>query len=420
MTRLVRASPRRAPLLVLAVTLATVVGACGRDADDATRAPRSQHRATTIRVPRDHRTIQAAVDTARPGDLVLVSPGTYRESVTIETPRVAVRGTDRNRVVLDGHDRLENGVMALADGVAVENLTVHHYRSNGVFFTGDYGRGAPLVGYRAAYVTAYDNGLYGVYAFNARGGSIDHTYASGHPDSGIYIGRCNPCDAVVSDVTAELNAVGYEGTSAGGNLAIVHSTFRRNRVGMTAGSSTREGRAPQHGVSVVGNVVADNADPGAARATDGFGVGIAVSGGQGNTIERNRIGGNPAAGILLLRQEGFGATGNVVRDNALSGNGIDLVDAVAAAPANCFAGNSFATSSPPGIEDALPCPPAGTLPDGGRPAVVEAPPAPDWRTIPAPPPQAQMPHAATAPARPPTGRPPAVDLAAITLPPEDP
>jgi hypothetical protein len=415
--------PRRTTchtVALLAVTLA-VVGAstaCGGDGRLRGGASRPARHATTIRVPRDHRTIQSAVDAARPGDLVLVSPGTYREAVTVETPRLTIRGTDRNRVVLDGRDRLENGVMALADGVAVENLTVRHYRSNGVFFTGDYGRGAALVGYRAAYVTAYDNGLYGVYAFNARGGSIEHTYASGHPDSGIYIGQCSPCDAVVSDVTAERNAVGYEGTNAGGGLAIVRSTFRRNRVGITAGSSTRERRAPQRGVSIVGNVVIDNADPGAARATDGFGVGIAVSGGQGNTIQRNRIEGNPAAGVLQLRQEGVSATGNVVRDNTLAGNGLDLVDAVAEAPANCFAGNSFATSSPPGIEDALPCPPMGTLPVAGRPDVIEAPPAPDRRTIPAPPPQPQLPHAATAPARPPTRRPPAVDLAAIPLPPE--
>jgi hypothetical protein len=38
---------------------------------------------TTRRVPEDHRTIQAAVDAARPGDLILVGPGIYREEVKV-------------------------------------------------------------------------------------------------------------------------------------------------------------------------------------------------------------------------------------------------------------------------------------------------------------------------------------------------
>jgi parallel beta-helix repeat protein len=369
----------------------------------------------TLRVPEDHDTIQGAVDVARPGDLVLVSPGTYHESVTIETERITVRGTDRNEVVLDGGGELENGVMALADRAAVENLTVHDFRSNGVFFTGDYGRGAALVGYRASYVTSYNNGLYGVYAFNARGGSIDHVYVSGHPDSGIYIGQCNPCDAIVSDVKAELNAVGYEGTNASGNLVIVRSVWTRNRVGLAPSSSTREELAPQRDVAIVGNVIANNDDPAAARATDGFGVGIVVGGGEQNTIERNRVTGHPAAGILLTNQETFAATGNVVRDNVLDGNDVDLVDAVAVLPANCFAGNTYATSSPSDIEQVLPCPGAATLPPQGAPLTVVGPPAP-VDPIPAPLPQPTMPDAATDPPDPPTGRPLSVDLAVIPLP----
>lgn len=41
---------------------------------------------TTRRVPDDHRTIQAAVDAADPGDLVLIGPGVYREEVEVDTP----------------------------------------------------------------------------------------------------------------------------------------------------------------------------------------------------------------------------------------------------------------------------------------------------------------------------------------------
>src|SRR5262249_44405774 len=40
-------------------------------------------RGGVIKVPDDYETIQAAVDAAKPGSLVLVSPGVYKEAVTV-------------------------------------------------------------------------------------------------------------------------------------------------------------------------------------------------------------------------------------------------------------------------------------------------------------------------------------------------
>ena len=68
----------------------------------------------TIRVPADAKTIQAGVDRAKEGDLVLVSPGVYRESVEIATDGIVLRGLDRNRTILDGEFRRANGVFVAA------------------------------------------------------------------------------------------------------------------------------------------------------------------------------------------------------------------------------------------------------------------------------------------------------------------
>lgn len=398
---------RRLALIVVALTL---VGAgCGGEE----RAPTTR----TIRVPADQPTIQAAVDEARPGDLILLSPGVYNESVTVETDRLIIRGLDRNEVVLDGDDRFENGIMILADGVAVENLTIHSYRGNGVLFTGDYARDVVLRGYRVSYVTAYNNGLYGVYAFGARGGLIEHTYASGHPDAGIYIGQCFPCDAVVRNVTAELNAVGYQGTNAGGDLWIVASRWQRNRVGIEPNSSDRERLAPQRGSVIAANLIADNSEPNAPRSTDAFGVGIAVAGGHANRIERNVIRGHVGAGILLTAQESYLPEGNRVLDNQLDRNGTDLAYVVpgGARADNCFARNRFTTSSPPDIESRLACTPEAQG-GSGEPALPVGPPGPDYRRLPKPPDQPQMPRAGTAAARPASPRPPPVNLEALKVP----
>ena len=370
-----------------------------------------------VNVPADAPTITAALTRVAEGGLVLISPGTYRESVSVETKGVTIRGLDRNTVILDGADQMENGFLVVSDGVVIENLTIHSYRSNGVVVTGDYGKGRALVGYRLSYVTAYNNGLYGLYGFNATHGQIDHTYTSGHPDAGIYVGQCYPCDTLVIDNTAEHNAVGFQNTNAGGNLIVARSVWSDNRVGVEPNSSSKETTYPQRESTIVANRIADNNDAGAPKATEAFGVGIAVGAGHGNIIRRNAITGNSTAGVALAPQEQFIPEDNVVSDNDVSGNGVDLayVSADGVAHGNCFTGNRFTTSTPPDIERALSCMPEAAG-GGGRLAAAAVPPNVDFRTLPAPGPQPSMDGAATAPHAPAADLPPTVDLDTLMIP----
>src|SRR5688500_9251547 len=103
-----------------------------RDGD----APQVVERASgvTHRVPEQYPNIQAAVDAAAPGDLVLVGPGVYREEVKVTTPAITIRGTDRNEVIIDAEFQRANGISVTADAVAVENLTTRNAPLNGVFW----------------------------------------------------------------------------------------------------------------------------------------------------------------------------------------------------------------------------------------------------------------------------------------------
>ena len=150
-----------------------------------------------------------------------------------------LRGVDRNPTILDGEFKRENGVKVVgADGVAIENLTARNYTENGFFWTG-------VLGYRGSYLTAYRNGDYGIYAFDSQWGSSTTRTRRGAPTPGFYIGQCNPCHAVITDVVAEYNQLGYSGTNAGGDLFIVRSVWRNNRTGIVPNSLDGEELAPQ-------------------------------------------------------------------------------------------------------------------------------------------------------------------------------
>ncbi len=376
-----------------------------------------------VRVPEDAETIQAAVSKAAEGDLILIAPGEYHESVTVETPHLTIRGLDRNEVVVDGDFALDNGFKILADGVAVENLTVRNFTENGVFWNG-------VTGYRASYVTVYRNGDYGIYAFDSYDGQFEHSHASGSPDAGFYIGGCYPCNAVVTDVIAEYNGLGYSGTNAGGKVVIANSVWRHNRAGIVPNSGDYEPNPPARENVIVGNLVYDNGDP-TAPAIEIAGVvhgnGILVAGAVDIQIIRNRVIGHEYFGITLvpyLDENTYLPQRNIVRDNVISESGIaDLSMAANPDAGNCFAGNDFSTSLPRFIERDAPC-------AGGEAVATEFdgaidfagtilaahPPSTDYKISPVPPAQAQMPGAATAPARPATDVPEPIDINAIDLP----
>lgn len=351
-------------LLLLAGTALTL-GACAGPpegepspaavGDPATEAP-SEWSGQTLNVPLDYPTIQAAVDAANPGDLVLIDPGIYREEVQVTTPGITLRGIDRNEVVIDGELQRANGVSVLfADGVVVENMTAINNTSNGFFWSG-------VRGYRGSYLTAVNNAVYGIYAFDSSDGLFEHSYASGSPDAGFYIGQCDPCQATIIDSIAEWNGLGYSGTNASTDLYLVDSVWRHNVAGIVPNTLDGELLPPFHNVNIVGNLVHDNGNieaPALAFEWAAQGNGILLAGGGDSFVARNRVFNHPQSGIAIfpiLDANFYMSFDHEVMQNVVEGSGLaDLTLGGPSDSGNCFEDNEFSSTLPAALEVKQPC-----------------------------------------------------------------
>jgi len=308
-----------------------------------------------LRVPEQYSTIQAAVNAAVPGDLVSIGPsnnpdGTYHESVRVKTSGITIRGRDRNTVILDGQYKLDDGFEVLADNVVIENMTARHFEGNGFYWTG-------VTGYRGSYLTAYNNGDYGIYSYSATEGQFDHSLTAGHPDSGFYIGACHPCNALITNVISEDNALGFSGTNAGGNLVISNSIWRNNISGIDPNTLDSEPDPPQDGDTIINNLVENNNNfdaPAKVLEYPAIGNGIVLGGGNNDIVEGNRISGHKYYGILVISnidKNFWQPSGNSVKNNVITNSGVaDLALASLSAGNNCFSGNKVSRTVPPFLQ----------------------------------------------------------------------
>jgi hypothetical protein len=327
------------------------------------------------------RTIQAAVNKSKAGDTVRIRKGTYREAVKVTGAKksyLKLIGDPRSpgKVVLDGRGKKTNGVLVNgADEVTVRGIKARNYTSNGFFFVN-------VVGYTAQNLIAAKTGVYGIYAFNSKGGTMRDSEAYYNNDAGFYIGQTpaqvKPVRSIVDNIESWGNPLGWSGTNMR-YVTITNSRFYNNAAGLIPNALDSEKFPPAEDNIIRGNEIFwnnFNFHKGAPFkiATEGtsalapVGTGILLLAGRRNIVEDNEIYGNWGIGVALIQgillqknPQAVDLVGNQVRDNQFGLDGTDLNGRELAYSGNgsdnCFGGNTGVSITIPADQSTLsPCP----------------------------------------------------------------
>jgi len=209
--------------------------------------------------------IQAALDKAPEGSVVLVHPGRYREHLTIEKT-LTLRALPGTVVIVEGDDPQKATLSIQAPGVTVEGLTI----------------------------------LRGQVGIDAAGGCriLGNTLAQAQVGLEL-AGGC-----LVEGNTFADNGTGLSGYAVR-NATVRDNRFANNGVGIELSDFyAREG---SHQVTIEGNTI------------QGGERGVLLSWVHENVLRANRVEGQRLQGILL-----YGGNGNTVEGNILEDNGTGL------------------------------------------------------------------------------------------------
>jgi len=256
------------------------------------------HAASTLLVPGRYRTISAAISAAHNGDTVLVSPGTYHESLTIVGKAITVKASSSNpasTVIAAPRGRTPVMFQHVGDQTSLRGFRI----INGY---APSGQGGGITVANGASPIIVNN----VIEFNhaTDGGGI-LVYNGSNPDIAYNYIQNNTASSFGGGVFAVI----------GSNPTVHHNVIRANRayggggVYLESNSGNRAARAGGH---VLYNSIYNNA---ASQA----GGGIMLRTGEVAQIAFNQINSNraPYGGGIEVETNGSGPS---IRSNTLSGN----------------------------------------------------------------------------------------------------
>ncbi len=287
---------------VLATLLLIAVTACERTPAAPNAEPQLSRFGAPDRVVLPGQSIQSAVDAAQSGDRIFVPPGLYREALVIDKPGITLVGLGRaaegtaGAVVIENPGDEDDGIEVTSngDGVVLANLTIRGFEENGVLLDG-------VEGFLLSDLTAENDGEYGLFPVRSSDGVIERCAASGHEDTGIYVGQSVRIAIRGSRAFQNVNGFEIENSShvrVSGNEA--HGNTAGFLVDLLPGLPVKT----SSDIVLENNIARDNDL--ANFAEGGFealvppGTGILVLGTDETTVRYNLVTGNDFVGIAVI------------------------------------------------------------------------------------------------------------------------
>ena len=259
-TRTAVAAAVAAGLLVPAAAVAQTTPSYPEPSNPGKVAPKPKGKGKTRTVCHkgcSFKTIQSAVNKSKAGDTVKVKPGKYQEAIRIDGKKKSYlkligSASKPGKVILEGSGKKQNGVFVNgADEVRVSGFKAQNYTANGFFFVN-------VVGYTADHLIAAKTGVYGIYAFNSKGGTMRDSEAYYTNDAGFYIGQtpaqAKPIRSIVKNIESWGNPLGWSGTNMR-YVTITGSRFYNNAAGLIPNALDSEKFPPAEDNIIRGNEI---------------------------------------------------------------------------------------------------------------------------------------------------------------------